>query len=427
MSKKKVSQRKTNKEKGAINAYLNRARTLSKENQPETAIQVYKQAIGLDSSNATLHFELGRLQVKGRIFKDGIENLERALELSPNMVPALLELGQAHMKNNSLDKSVSVLESTLEIAPENPAANMAYGSIMQRLGELPKAVESYKEALRLRLNFPTKKQESKLKTDFGKQSTEELLWDTLSLLAKAGIHAFASYGTLLGLIRDGELLPFDKDLDFGLPQSEMEKACQCLERNGWVPIDIGAITNPRAFLHPVKEVTLDLSGFVVDPETGDTFTGFWMNNIPYEWSRNTKYIDIELYKDESPTGQPIWSLANPEAWLEVIYGDWKTPDPYFDTVIAAKNLCGFSLLTQCYAYSRIFSHWEKGNYIKAKAITECCLKYKHESLLKEIIVHLNEVAGANEKTEKNLNLDKGHVDPDFLKNIAGNSAKNFNL
>lgn len=421
MSKKKTIRQKTNKEKGAINAYLQRARTLSKENQPDTAIQVYKQAIGLDSSNATLHFELGRLQVKGRIFKDGIENLERALKLSPNMVPALLELGQAHMKNNSLDKSVSVLESTLEIAPENPAANMAYGSIMQRLGELPKAVESYKEALRLRLNFPTKKQESKLKTDFGKQSTEELLWDTLSLLAKSGIHAFASYGTLLGLIRDGELLPFDKDLDFGLPQSEMEEACQCLERNGWIPIDIGAVTNPRAFLHPVKEITLDLSGFVVDPETGDTFTGFWMSNIPYEWSRNTKYIDIELYKDESPTGQPIWSLVNPEAWLEIIYGDWKTPDPYFDTVIAAKNLCGFSLLTQCYAYSRIFSHWEKGNLRKLSSTIDHVLKNKDDTLLVEI---KNRIAEENSNQHR---TDNKIFESSYSEDFLTQDAKRLNL
>lgn len=421
MSKKKTIRQKTNKEKGAINAYLQRARTLSKENQPDTAIQVYKQAIGLDPSNATLHFELGRLQVKGRIFKDGIENLERALEISPNMVPALLELGQAHMKNNSLGKSVSVLEKTIKIAPENPAANMAYGSIMQRLGELPKAVDSYKEALRLRLNFPTKKQESKLKTDFGKQSTEELLWDTLSLLAKSGIHAFASYGTLLGLIRDGELLPFDKDLDFGLPQSEMEEACQCLERNGWIPIDIGAVTNPRAFLHPVKEVTLDLSGFVVDPETGDTFTGFWMSNIPYEWSRNTKYIDIELYKDESPTGQPIWSLVNPEAWLEIIYGDWKTPDPYFDTVIAAKNLCGFSLLTQCYAYSRIFSHWEKGNLRKLSSTIDHVLKNKDDTLLVEI---KNRIAEENSNQHR---TDNKIFESSYSEDFLTQDAKRLNL
>lgn len=375
MSKKKASQRKANKETGAINSYLNRARTLSKENQPETAIQVYKQAIGLSPSNPTPYLEIGKLQVKGKLLKEGIENLEKAVYLSPKMASALVELGQAYMKNNDLEKSLSTLKETLEIAPNSPAVHVAYGSINQRIGELPKAVDSYKEALRLRLNYPTKKKEHRLRTDFGKQSTEELLWDTLSLLAKSGVHAFASYGTLLGLVRDGELLPFDKDLDFGLPQSEMENACQCLERNGWVPLEINNLINPRAFFHPVKKVSLDLSGFVVDPKTGDTFTGFWMSNVPYEWSRNEKYIDIKLYKDESPTGQPIWALSNPEAWLEVIYGDWKTPDPYFDTVIAAKNLCGFSLLTQCYAYSRIFSHWEKGNYKKAAAIAENVLSH----------------------------------------------------
>lgn len=421
MSKKKASQQKTSKETGAINAYLNRARTLSKENQPETAIQVYKQAIGLSPSNPTPYLEIGKLQVKGKLLKEGIENLEKAVYLSPKMASALVELGQAYMKNNDLEKSLSTLKETLEIAPKSPAVHVAYGSINQRIGELPKAVDSYKEALRLRLNYPTKKKEHKLRTDFGKQSTEELLWDTLSLLAKSGVHAFASYGTLLGLVRDGELLPFDKDLDFGLPQSEMENACQCLERNGWVPLEINNLINPRAFFHPVKKVSLDLSGFVVDPKTGDTFTGFWMSNVPYEWSRNTKYIDIELYKDESPTGQPIWSLVNPEAWLEVIYGDWKTPDPYFDTVIAAKNLCGFSLLTQCYAYSRIFSHWEKGNLRKLSSTIDHVLKNKDDTLLVEI---KNRIAEENSNQHR---TDNKIFESSYSEDFLTQDAKRLNL
>ncbi|MEG3116869.1 tetratricopeptide repeat protein [Salinicola sp. 4072] len=392
MSKRKSSRPAPprSKHQNAIEAYKQRARVLARDSQPDAAIQVYKQAAGLAPKDATLYFELGKLQVERRQIREGITHLEKALEIAPNFIPALIELGQTHSKHNNLEKALPLLEHALDQAPDNPPVHLVYGAAMQKQGKLPEAIDHFRYALELRLGYPTNNDNPpKKKQDFDKPATEELMWDTLTLLAKSGIHAFASYGTLLGLVREGGLLPFDKDIDFGIPHSEMEKACQCLESNGWIDLRMAHITNPRAFIHPVKEVTLDLSGFVVDPQTNETFTGFWMDNVPYEWSRNTKYVEINLQKDTSPTGQPIWSLKEPEVWLETIYGEWTISDPYFDTVIAAKNLCGFSLLTQCYAFSRIFSHWEKGNLKKALATAEHTLNHlPNDELVKRVKAHI---------------------------------------
>ena len=358
------------KHHGAIEAYKQRARVLVRDNQLDSAINVYKQAVALAPHDTNLFFELGRLKVKQRKFHEGKAYLDKALGIDPDFVPALVEMGQALSQQNDLEGASPILERALELAPDSPTVHLVFGVMKQKAGELPEAIEHFRYALELRIAHPTKNNKtSAVRQDFDKPSTEELMWDTLSLLAKSGVHAFAAYGTLLGLVRDGGLLPFDKDIDFGIPYCEMEKARQCLESNGWIVSNVKNMTNPLAFWHPVKGITLDLSGFVVDPSTGETFTGFWMSNIPYEWARNTKYLPIDLRKGVSPTGQPIWVLQDPEEWLEVIYGDWTVPDPYFDTVIAAKNLCGFSLLTQCYAFSRIFSHWEKGNLKKALATT----------------------------------------------------------
>ena len=44
----------------------------------------------------------------------------------------------------------------------------------------------------------------------------------------------------------------------------------------------------------------------------------------------------------------VWSVTDAQAWVAALYGpDWRTPDPDFDAVIAAYNLRGFALLTQC--------------------------------------------------------------------------------
>jgi hypothetical protein len=80
-------------------------------------------------------------------------------------------------------------------------------------------------------------------------------------------------------------------------------------------------------------------------------------------------------KATSPEGSPIWTLAEPEGWLRTLSGDWRTPDPDFDTIIAARNLCGFSLMTQCYALGRIYARWESGNLRKALAATRHSLRH----------------------------------------------------
>lgn len=384
MARNNPAQSLDNQQARTLKTYQQRARALSRDNQVPAAIQTLKQALALAPNNAALNLELGKLYIKNRQMNEGVRQLEETLEIDPYFVPALIELGQTHSKHDNLGKAQPLLETALEQAPELPATNLAYGALLQKQGKLAEAIDHFRRALRARLDHPTKQYKKKLRDDFDKPATEQLMWDTLSQLARAGVHAFACYGTLLGVVREGGLLPFDKDIDFGIPLSEMDKATQCLRSRGWLTAH-PSITNPRAFFHPRKSTTLDLSGFVVDPETQQTYSGFWMANVAYENGRNARYPPVKLAKARSPDNQPIWQLSEPEAWLESLYGDWRTPDPYFDTVVAAKNLCGFSQLTQCYAFSRIFSNWDEGKLLKSMALVEHAQRHlPNDELLQDV-------------------------------------------
>ena len=82
-----------------------------------------------------------------------------------------------------------------------------------------------------------------------------------------------------------------------------------------------------------------------------------------------------------PEGR-IWALDEPEAWLAALYGpDWRTPDPDFDSTVAAHNLRSFSLLTQCYAFSRIYQKWLQGQLPKALALTRHSLRHLPDDAL----------------------------------------------
>nr|WP_246261602.1 adenylyltransferase/cytidyltransferase family protein [Thiomicrorhabdus cannonii] len=77
--------------------------------------------------------------------------------------------------------------------------------------------------------------------------------------------------------------------------------------------------------------------------------------------------------------------------------DWQTPQPDFDTVIAACNLREFSLLTECFAYSRILTNWQCGNISKTVSLAKFTLHYLPEDKLLSLLV--NHLKGIPKKGE----------------------------
>ena len=370
-----------NKSEAAANAYINSGRALLKQQRTDEAIASFRQALPLAPRNARLHADLGLLLSKHKHTAEAIPLLERALELDPDQVQVLVKLGEIHNQQEDSERAETLVARALQLAPQSTSAQLVMGVIRHHQVRLPEALEHYRQALALRLQQPITQTPKAPRSDFNKPQVEQLLWDTLAALCQAGVHAFAAYGTLLGLTREGGLLPFDKDIDFGLPHCEMERATHCLLRRGWVePVGSHRLTNPKAFYHPLHKVSLDLSGFVVDGD-GNTCTGFWVKDGPREWHRQTRYPTLHLDKGQAPDGRPLWQLRDADTWLTAVYGDWRTPDAQFDTVIAARNLCGFALLTECYAVSRIYSHIESGHLHKARALAGHALVHRPDDSL----------------------------------------------
>ena len=61
----------------------------------------------------------------------------------------------------------------------------------------------------------------------------------------------------------------------------------------------------------------------------------------------------------------VWRPENSDLYLSELYGDWRTPDPSFDGVVAAKNLVGLSGLTQAFSYNNIITAYRSGRKDKA--------------------------------------------------------------
>lgn len=361
--------------------YLKQAERLLRAGNARAATAQYQRAVNADPQNVQLRYKFGKHLLRQHQQELGILQLERAVALDGRAAGPRLELGQAYTSANRFANAQVVLDEALRLAPDASQTHLIYGTFLHKQGKLADAVGHFRTALTLMLEHPTQAARPRPRDDFDKPEVERLLWTTLSQLALAGVHAFAAFGTLLGIVREGGLLPFDKDLDIGLPLSELDGATRCLTANGWAEVPHAFAVNPRSFIHLKLQVTIDVTGFAVDPQSADTYEGIWMDGIPYEWNRLTRWNTISLVKADSPEGSPIWSLQDPELWLRTLYGDWRTPDPDFDTIIAAKNLCGFSLMTQCYALGRIYERWESGKLRKAWAAARHSLRHLPDDVL----------------------------------------------
>jgi cytidyltransferase-like protein len=224
---------------------------------------------------------------------------------------------------------------------------------------------------------PQKGQAKQLQTGinaFVSGEAEKLLWTTCAQLARLNIPAFPFAGTLLGLVRNGRLLDFDKDLDIAVRMESWDACCAALEQAGWVcaPMRI-EYANYRDYVHVELGITLDVCGLQIRGK--QLVGGFALPGYADEYQRVSVFPELDLMQRDSDYGA-VWFPRQPEKILTAFYGDWRTPNPHWDTVVSACNLENFTLLVRCYAYHRLIQSWLLGDLTKAWC-------YAHQIALKD--------------------------------------------
>jgi SAM-dependent methyltransferase len=169
----------------------------------------------------------------------------------------------------------------------------------------------------------------------GSEQVDELMKHVSDLLdalgTKCGVPAYIAYGTLLGAVRNGQLIGYDNDVDLAYVAShetpvdiarESFRIQRTLTEQGWlVRRGSGSRLNVRLLME-------DGSGRHID-----IFTAFWIGDtfhtaidIGCRLSRDdvlpVSYVDL--------CGHRVPAPADPEAMLAAAYGEsWRVPDPAF--------------------------------------------------------------------------------------------------
>lgn len=193
-----------------------------------------------------------------------------------------------------------------------------------------------------------------------------------SSLDELGVPFFLAFGTLLGIVRDGELLPHDKDMDVGLPWDTPRLALiEALCTMGFVCPHIKEYR---------KSMPMDYATVVHVP-TRITIDFFFAQ--PQQLADGTQVVDMGFTKKAGQrvvwrfrpfalstleyAGQRFNAPVDASGHLAEIYGSqWHIPDANFDSCLRAFNLvddgggAGIAL-----AYNRLLGSVQQGNWRKA--------------------------------------------------------------
>lgn len=223
------------------------------------------------------------------------------------------------------------------------------------------------------------------------------LLDAGRLLDAAGLPFFLAFGTLLGVVRDGDLLSFDKDVDLGLWwEADRARVRAALTGDGSFRLSGEAALASAAHLrrqlplvHVATGVSVDLDFFRV--EGAHAVSGIEHLPVPLE-SRLRRFglREIEFLGRR-------WRVPDPpEHFLEDMYGpDWRTPQPLFDALVSARCLAPESVpVALCFGWARLLMRLRSGDRRRAAAYCRQLLEHRPEPILELVLARLEPGAPA---------------------------------
>jgi hypothetical protein len=189
--------------------------------------------------------------------------------------------------------------------------------IRSRLGRLKRAVLA---------RLPVK---ASAAAPFEHRAAEALL-DLNRQVGDIGVRAFLISGTLLGYLREGRFISWDKDIDLGIFTSEVSGPH--LEK----VFDKSPVFDVRRLDFNTDRLRVNhANGVMIDifPHYQDEQGRVWHDGTATRWW-NTPFdlATVEFL------GMPQLVPDPPEKYLDENYGDWRAPEPMFDARLDTPNV-----------------------------------------------------------------------------------------
>jgi tetratricopeptide (TPR) repeat protein len=187
-------------EQGRASAWLALAH-IAEEQDPERAIEAYRQAATLQPKDPEPHLSAGLLLEKQNKFADAEQEYKQALTLEPGSSDALVGLANIYMRGQRFPEAEEYLRKVVAQRPNDPVAHIQLGRVLAADQKYADAAVELQSGLKLAPGDPTAQR------------------DLADIYAAAGKHSEAEplYRVLLANN------PNDADLHYGLGQSLLKQ------------------------------------------------------------------------------------------------------------------------------------------------------------------------------------------------------------
>lgn len=175
------------------------------------------------------------------------------------------------------------------------------------------------------------------KPGFDVDAANESLKTVNRILRGRGLKPFLMSGVLLGYLREGQILPHDKDLDLGLIGWEQQfEVAQALLAAGQYHVSWRYLRGAKTFLVDAFDLK---HGVAIDFFFFHPHTDHFLHGIDYKYgfTQNLRFSPFGL-KEVDFLGERFWIPDNAEQNLTENYGDWRTPQSSYVVTVESPAL-----------------------------------------------------------------------------------------
>ncbi len=354
--------------------------------------KVLMKLINLNPSNAQYYNNLGCVYASQNLLSKAVNAFLQAIKHNSKLTDAYINLGSAYQRNLSFSLALEQFRQASVLSPNRAEIRTKISTVYANQGDSINAIEELKQAINLVKSY--RKSRGNDAKPFVVCDGELALKDLKDILLSISVPFFLLWGTLLGVVRDGELIAHDKDLDVGINWDvDRQKVFKALLASNKFALLENTVSSPNTrwcigVYHKETNIVVDL--FFFKSKAKYSYCGIDKAgelNKPI-LSKVPKFdISYMQWKDEK------WPVpANPEGFLTDVYGDdWHKPDPNFDTLISNNCMLPESKSARRYAgYARLFDRLAEKNWSKAKGYCIQLNNLKKERFLNDLMLWIDE-------------------------------------
>lgn len=137
----------------AAKAYNFLALSYIRLGKTEDAVNAYKSAIKISSSDDSLHISLGNVFFELKSYDEAEKEYETAVRINSQSITNWYSLGQTYLEMQKYDKAEDAFKKIIQISPQNYSGYYGMGKLSYKLGKYEDAVKYFQKALGLKRDF----------------------------------------------------------------------------------------------------------------------------------------------------------------------------------------------------------------------------------------------------------------------------------